>query len=168
MKPIVLIILTLLLPSTVSAFCFEEAGFEYGISPLLLWSIAQHESGMNPVAVCRNANGTYDYGLMQINCSWARVLGAEQWTRLGDPCINVKTGAWVLAGCIRRHGYTWKAVGCYHSNSPGRRERYAGRIAALMARQMRWNESQIRTPKVSAQPPAPLSTPWDDVSGKPL
>ena len=49
MKPIVFIFLTLLLPATASAFCFEEAGIEYGISPLLLRSIAQHESGMNPV-----------------------------------------------------------------------------------------------------------------------
>jgi len=168
MKPIVCIILTFLLPHMASAFCFEKAGIEYGISPLLLRSIAQHESGMNPAAVCRNANGTYDFGLMQINSRWAKVLGAEHWTRLGDPCINVRTGAWVLARCMRRHGYTWKAVGCYHSNTPGRRERYASRIAALMAKQTQWTESRIRTPTVSAQQSDPLSDPRDDVSGKPL
>ncbi len=151
-----------------SAFCFEEAGFEYGISPLLLQSIARHESGMNPTAVCRNANGSYDYGLMQINSRWARVLGTEHWMRLGDPCANVRTGAWILARCIRRYGYTWKAVGCYHSNTPGRRERYAGRIAALMARQALWAEGPIRGPTISARPPDPFPDPRDDVPGKPL
>ena len=72
MKLFAFIILTLLLPAAASAFCFEEAGNEYGVSPLLLWSIAKHESGLNPAATCRNANGTYDYGLMQINSSWAK------------------------------------------------------------------------------------------------
>ncbi|HOI16662.1 MAG TPA: lytic transglycosylase domain-containing protein [Geobacteraceae bacterium] len=167
MKPIVFII-TLLLPANVSAFCFKEAGIEYGISPLLLRSIAQHESGMNPAAFCRNANGTYDYGLMQINSRWAKVLGTEHWMRLGDPCTNIRTGAWILAQCVRRHGYTWRAVGCYHSNTLGRRERYAGRIAALMTRQARWAEGPIRGPTVSAQPPGLPSDSWDDVSGKPL
>ena len=51
------------IPHTVSAFCFEEAGAAYGISPLLLWSIAKHESNFNPYAVGHNSNGTYDYGL---------------------------------------------------------------------------------------------------------
>lgn len=74
MKFITLIILTMSIPTMASAFCFEEAGNEYGVSPLLLWSIAKHESGMNPAAICRNGNGTYDYGLMQINSSWAKAL----------------------------------------------------------------------------------------------
>ena len=168
MKAIVFIFITLILPAVSSAFCFEEAGFEYGISPLLLQSIARHESGMNPAAVCRNANGSYDYGLMQINSRWARVLGTEHWMRLGDPCANVRTGAWILARCMHRYGYTWKAVGCYHSNTPGRRERYAGHIAALMARQALWAQGPIRGPTISARPSDPLSDPRDDVPGKPL
>jgi len=167
MKPIVFIILTLFLPHMASAFCFEEAGIEYGISPLLLRSIAQHESGMNPLAVCRNANGTYDFGLMQINSIWAKTLGTELWMRLGDPCTNVRTGAWILAQCMRRHGYTWRAVGCYHSNNPGKRERYAGRIAALMARQAR-TEGPIHSPTVSAQPSALPSYLRNNVPAKPL
>jgi soluble lytic murein transglycosylase-like protein len=168
MKRFAFIILTMLFPASASAFCFEEAGNEYGISPHLLRSIAQHESGMNPLAIGRNANGTYDYGLMQINSSWAKALGTEHWMKLGDPCTNVRTGAWILARCMRRHGYTWRAVGCYHSNTPRRRDRYACRIAAVMAKQARWSESQIQAPMVSAQPPDPLSDPRDYVSGKPL
>jgi soluble lytic murein transglycosylase-like protein len=126
------ILLFTLIPYQVSAFCFEEAGATYGISPLLLWSIAKHESNLNPCAIGRNSNGTYDFGLMQINSCWAKTLGKDRWRNLGDPCTNVKTGAWILSQCIRRHGYGWKAVGCYHSNTPGKSERYASRIAKTM------------------------------------
>jgi len=65
--------------------CFTEAGNSYNISPLLLWSIAKHESRFNPAAVNRNRNGTYDFGVMQINSSWYGVLGHERWMSLGDP-----------------------------------------------------------------------------------
>jgi len=77
MKRLATLFLACLLPATASGFCFEEAGNEYGVSPLLLWGIARHESGMNPAAVGRNGNGTYDYGLMQINSRWAKVLGID-------------------------------------------------------------------------------------------
>ncbi|NVN93278.1 MAG: lytic transglycosylase domain-containing protein [Desulfuromonadales bacterium] len=159
------ILLALLLPATASGFCFEEAGTEYGISPLLLWGIARHESGMNPAAIGKNGNGTYDYGLMQINSRWAKVVGLDNWHKLGDPCTNVRTGAWILAQCIQRNGYNWKAVGCYHSNTPGRRERYAGRIATIIA--------DIGTAEIPSQLLSPnlldsLPNPWTDVFGKPL
>ena len=62
-KHLATILLALLLPATASGFCFEEARNEYGISPLLLWGIARHESGMNPAAIGRNSNGTYDYSM---------------------------------------------------------------------------------------------------------
>lgn len=114
------------------AFCFEEAGREYGIAPQLLWSIAKGESNLNPYAVNRNTDGSYDYGLMQINSSWAKVLGRERWASLGDACTNVKTGAWILRRCIDDYGYGWKAVGCYNSRTPSKRDRYARRIAEIM------------------------------------
>jgi soluble lytic murein transglycosylase-like protein len=158
MKRFVIIIFALILPATASGFCFEDAGNEYGVSPLILWSISQHESAMNPAAICRNVNGTYDYGLMQINSSWAKVLGTGHWMKLGDPCTNVRTGAWILAQCVRRHGYNWKAVGCYHSNTPGRRERYAGRIASIIAAKTTLRLSSRLVPwNVSPKPPDPLS-----------
>ena len=70
-----LMISLICLPTQAKAFCFEEAGSQYGISPQLLWSIAKTESNFNPRAINRNSNGTYDYGLMQINSSWAKRLG---------------------------------------------------------------------------------------------
>lgn len=107
------------------AFCFEEAGAEYGINPQILRAIAKVESNFNPRAVHRNTNGTFDFGLMQINSSWAHTLGKERWNSLGDACSNTKTGAWILSMCIEKYGYNWKAIGCYNSQTPEKRDRYS-------------------------------------------
>lgn len=105
--------------------CFDEAGMEYGISPLILRAIAKVESNYNPNAVNKNRNGSYDFGVMQINSIWASSLGKETWNNLGDPCTNIKTGAKILSGCIKKYGYNWQAIGCYNSQTPGKSERYA-------------------------------------------
>lgn len=125
------IFLILLLPASVHAFCFQEAGQRYAVSPQLLWAIAKAESSFNPSAINHNANGTVDVGLMQINSLWAKQLG-RTWDHLDDPCINIMTGAWILSHCIRDYGYSWQAVGCYHSRTPARRDAYAERIAAIL------------------------------------
>ena len=115
-------------PSFCHSFCFEEAGAEYGLSPRLLWAIAKVESGFNPAALNTNTDGSFDYGLMQINSRWYPTLGRERWAHLNDACFNVRTGAWILARCVKRHGYTWDAVGCYCAKSPEKRARYANRV----------------------------------------
>jgi len=124
---IFVITVLLLLPAYAKAFCFDEAGAYYGISPQLLWSIAKTESNLNHKAVNKNTNGTYDYGVMQINSIWAKKLGTA-WYGLSDPCTNVKIGAWILAQCIRDYGYTWQAVGCYNSRTPSKRDKYALKV----------------------------------------
>lgn len=106
-------------------FCFEEAGAQYSINPQILRAIAKVESNFNPAAVNKNSNGTYDVGLMQINSIWASTIGKERWRLLGDACYNTKTGAWILAGCMNKYGYTWKAIGCYNSQTPGKRDKYS-------------------------------------------
>ena len=110
------------------AFCFEEAGAQYGINPQILRAIAKVESNFNPAAINRNTNGTYDFGLMQINSIWAPTIGKEGWNNLGDACYNAKTGAWILAMCMSKYGYTWKAIGCYNSQTPEKRDRYSKRV----------------------------------------
>jgi hypothetical protein len=130
-KPRTLLLAALLVTATATSaypFCFDEAGAQYGINPQILRAIAKVESNFNPAAVNKNTNGTYDIGLMQINSSWYSVIGKQRWMSLGDACFNTKTGAWILAMCMNKYGYTWKAIGCYNSQTPGKSERYAKRV----------------------------------------
>lgn len=116
------------------AFCFEEAGAMYGISPVLLHAIAKIESNFNPKAINKNKNGSYDYGVMQINSVHYKTLGHNIWMSLSDPCMNVKVGAWVLARCIKKYGYTWEAVGCYNATSEEKRGKYAWKAYQVIRR----------------------------------
>ena len=122
------VVLVVLASQYVCAFCFEEAGEKYGVSPQLLWAIAKTESHFNPTALNYNKNRSFDYGLMQINSSWYRELGHERWMRLDDACYNVQVGAWILSQCVQRYGYSWAAVGCYNGISDDRRAAYANRV----------------------------------------
>lgn len=125
---LILFLIVILLPTIASAFCFEEAGREYGVDPAVLWSIAKNESNFNPWAVNHNSNGSYDFGLMQINSSWYNRLGKTLWQSLSDPCTNLKVGAWILSDCIQRYGNTWQAVGCYNASTEYKRKKYAWKI----------------------------------------
>ncbi len=120
--------LVVLTSQYVCAFCFEEAGEKYGVSPQLLWAIAKNESHFNPTAVNYNKNGSFDYGVMQINSSWYGELGRERWMHLNDACYNVDVGAWILSQCVRRYGYSWTAVGCYNGISKDKSAAYANRV----------------------------------------
>lgn len=145
-----------------AAFCFEEAGNRYGISPQLLYAISKGESSFNPLAINYNTNGTYDYGLMQINSSWEptlRKLGIS-WNNLADPCTNVMVGAWVLSQCIRDYGYTWSAVGCYNSRTPSKRDSYANRVARIVKRE------QMLSQPLQVASAINVATPWEEAFGR--
>jgi hypothetical protein len=134
---IIIAFLQLLMAATcvhAASFCFEEAGAMYSINPQILRAIAKVESNFNPRAVNYNTNGTYDFGVMQINSSWAATLGRDHWNTLGDACSNIKTGAMVLSGCMKRYGYNWEAVGCYNSSRPDKRDKYARMVFTQLKR----------------------------------
>jgi soluble lytic murein transglycosylase-like protein len=135
-------LLVLLLNNTISfGFCFQEAGETYQISPELLSAIAKVESGLDPSAMNQNKNGSYDFGLMQINSCWRKTLGGR-WRYLSDPCYNVMVGSWILRQCMNRYGYSWDGVACYHtgkglSDSHAKKQalakKYIRRIQTAMA-----------------------------------
>jgi soluble lytic murein transglycosylase-like protein len=110
--------------------CVQQAARRYQMDERLIHAIIQVESGGNPAALNRNANGSEDIGVMQINSSWLPVLGryGVQRHHLDDPCTNVHVGAWVLAGNIARYGHTWRAVGAYNARSHVKRERYVAQV----------------------------------------
>ncbi len=119
----------ILQPSSFSfAFCFDEAGQKYGISPVLLECIAKTESNLDPKATNKNKNGSFDIGLMQVNSYWIKTLGFDRDRLLNDCCYNTMAGAQILRQCIDQHGYTWEAVGCYNAASPDKKKAYSWKI----------------------------------------
>lgn len=112
--------------------CMYDAGNKYSVNPEILWAIAKVESSFDANAINKNKNGSYDYGVMQINSIWAKTIGYENWSKLSDPCYNIHVGAWILSQCIARNGYNWKAIGCYNSSTPGKREVYANKVYKVL------------------------------------
>ncbi|CAG9180260.1 hypothetical protein LMG23992_04188 [Cupriavidus laharis] len=121
-----------LLAGAANADCLDDAAVFHGISPSLLRSIAMQESGMRAWVTNRNANGSEDIGLMQINSIHLPRLSQYGLTRdhLFNGCVNAYVGAWILRENIQRYGPTWKAVGAYNASSPDKQLRYASQIHA--------------------------------------
>ena len=110
--------------------CVNQAARRYQVDKRLIHAIIQVESRGNSSALNRNANGTEDIGIMQINTSWLPTLARYGIDRhhLYDPCTNIHIGAWVLARSIARYGHTWQAVGAYNATSLAKRERYVAKV----------------------------------------
>ena len=100
---------------------FERVGLEQSVDPDLLRAIARRESSFVASAVSPpNANGTRDYGLMQINEATARALGRDA-AKLLDPEYNVRTAVELLKRLKQELGsqfdsMTW--VAAYNAGSP--------------------------------------------------
>jgi hypothetical protein len=149
--------------------CFNQAGKDYNIDPLLLTAISIQESRLRPAAINKaNRNGTEDVCAMQVNSSHYGKLEKFNITRerlLNEPCICVYTGAWVLAHNFRAYGKNWDSVGMYNTGpSPktikARRE-YARKIKSiyrvLLARKIiedRQNADRKEVPKPAEKIPA--------------
>ncbi|MDB5991583.1 MAG: iagB [Herbaspirillum sp.] len=142
-KQIIAALILLTAAGMAQATCWAEASREFSIAPELLYAIAEQESGLNPSAIGYNNNGTRDIGLMQINTSHLPWLAKQQITEktlLNNSCQSLKVGAGILAGFMRRFGYSWKAVGAYNaggadnSGAQQRRMDYAKKIAVRYRR----------------------------------
>ena len=96
-------------------YCFNYAGSRFGVSPSLLYAVAKIESSFRPHAIDYDSNGTYDYGVMQINSVWYKTLGLHDWSNLKNVCFNIQVGAWIMAQCQKRYNNTLQAIACYHS-----------------------------------------------------
>lgn len=127
----------LALSCPVHADCLDDAAANEGVPPVLLRAVAQHESAMRSDAVHRNANGSLDIGLMQINSGWLPILKRYGIVAhdLLDPCVNAYVGAWIIRSNVARFGATWKAVGAYNASSPDGQLRYADAVYGVLVRQ---------------------------------
>ncbi len=121
---------------TVSADCFEQAGYDSNIDPDLLRAIAKVESNFNHLAIGKNPVRGFGVGLMQIdsqNFAHLRKFNISP-EMLLDACINVYAGAYFLRLAVNRMGNNWDAVGAYNagfSSKPQqikRRYQYASKV----------------------------------------
>ena len=129
-----MIVGTLLAAEQVRADCFEEAARYQNVNPLILKAIAWQESHNRPDAVHKNANGSTDYGLMQINSIHLPTLARYgiSTSTLMEPCKSVYVAAWNLRQQMNKYGNTWRAVGAYHSQTPALRDEYAQQIVDIL------------------------------------
>lgn len=116
--------------------CFDAAASYQHVNPMVLRAIAWQESHNRADAKHVNANGSVDYGVMQINTIHLPALARYGIDRdaLMSPCKNIYIAAWQLRKQIIKYGNTWAAVGAYHSATPALRDQYAQQIAAILRR----------------------------------
>ncbi len=84
------------------------------------------ESGMNPLVINQNKNGTIDVGLGGMNSSHFSEIAkfgiAPE--HLLDECVATYVTAWQLKKGINQFGNTWFGVAAYHSTTPYFNNRY--------------------------------------------
>jgi len=119
-----------------AADCFDAAASYQHVNPMVLRAIAWQESHNRADAKHVNANGSVDYGVMQINTIHLPTLARYGIDRdaLMSPCKNIYIAAWQLRKQVIKYGNTWAAVGAYHSATPALRDQYAQQIAAILRR----------------------------------
>lgn len=138
-------------PCIAMADCFDDAAAYQQVNPLILRAIAWQESHGRADAMHVNADGSTDYGMMQINSIHLRTLAGFGISRsmLMDPCVSVYVAAWHLRSKMTKYGNTWAAVGAYHSESPRENLVYRQQIGAIVRR--------LQAAGVRAAPGTPVS-----------
>lgn len=113
-------------PATILALAVQCSPVK--VDPNLILAIARVESGYDPTRISApNANGTRDYGLMQVNTANFGWLGLTAETAL-DPCQSIRAGVRVLTSLSAYNtgkptagldnGYVHKVVASYRTEIP--------------------------------------------------
>jgi len=97
--------------------CVVQTLKQYQLPPDLFIGYMGQEGGRIGMAN-RNRNGSYDFGVAQINSSWLKEIGRYgvtasdlQW----DSCKSIWVSGWLMRRCLNKFaGDFWKGVGCYH------------------------------------------------------
>ena len=119
--------------------CMALTAAFYQLPPRVLPAIQAVEGGFVG-GVSRNTDGSDDLGVMQVNTLWlpalARVTGmsteAVRARLVADPCFNIAAGGIILRTYLIESRFDlMRAVGYYHSHTPGLGKAY--RIAVREA-----------------------------------
>ncbi len=106
--------------------CMALVASIYNLPPRVLPAIQAVEGGVNG-SIHQNANGSEDFGVMQINTVWASAL--SKYTRRppayveaalrNAPCYNIAAAGAILRAYLDESGGNLMlAIGDYHSHTP--------------------------------------------------
>ena len=118
------------------AACMALVAALYHLPPRVLPAIQGVEGGW-PGAASRNADGSEDLGVMQVNTRWLGPLA--RYTGLAEPevrqrlvaraCFNIAAAGWILRAYLdEAHGDLMLAIGDYHSHAPLLNAGYQARV----------------------------------------
>ena len=99
--------------------CINRAAVTYHVPATIILSIIKKENGKNGDAI-RNKNGTFDYGVMQINSIWLPKILAYGYTQKDlqfNACKNVAVGTWIISQNMGNKDLLWKSIANYHSRT---------------------------------------------------
>jgi hypothetical protein len=122
--------------------CMAAVAAFYQLPPRALPAIQIVEGGQVGL-VSRNANGSEDLGLMQVNTVWLAPLSrataqpeaALRRRLIADGCFSVAVAGAILRGHLNdTGGDILAAVGRYHSRTPARTLAYQARVLAAARR----------------------------------
>ena len=127
---------------------------KYGIPANIMLAVASQEGGKAGQAVL-NANGSVDYGAMQINTAWLADLRkygitARDVTKAG--CYAYDLAAWRIRQHIKHDtGSLWQRVANYHSYTPELNWDYRRQIEKRAAFWLAWLQKRFITIEVQSQ-----------------
>ncbi len=116
--------------------CMALVASFYHLPPRVLPSIQMVEGGGIGLAHS-NRDGSEDLGVMQVNTRWIAPLSrytglltnAVRFRLINDPCFNIAAaGAIMRVYLVEEHGDLMRAVGDYHSHTPGLNQAYLARV----------------------------------------
>ena len=100
--------------------CINHAAIIYHVPATVILSVMKKENGRNGEAN-RNKNGTFDYGVMQINSIWLPRIAAYGYTKNDlqfNACKNVQVATWIIGQSMASGKSLWSGVANYHSRTP--------------------------------------------------
>lgn len=97
---------------------FKAVADKLNIPVILLKAVTLTENaGFKSDIKMKNTNGTYDYGLTQINTIWLKKYGLSE-KEILKPIYNIFVSGVILKDLINRHGPSLETIGRYHSATP--------------------------------------------------
>lgn len=112
--------------------CVVQTLNQYQLPPDLFIGYMAQEGGRAGMAN-RNDNGSFDFGVAQVNSSWLKSIskyGVSARDLQWDSCKNIWVSGWIMRRCLNKFaGDFWKGVGCYHVGENPRTASHHRRMA---------------------------------------